>query len=194
MKTLCDLLECPRSTYYYEPRDKDEAELIAAMEEIMMRWPRYGYRRILAQLKREEKIAGERVVRRLLKLLGGSCQVGRVRIRTTNSDHEHRRYPNRIKRICQILCVNERKIKAFPKKKWTKRAKVATASRDRTRRPSQLLGCTREGSGPQSEWQAGCGSGPSWEGAWSTFWRCCDGPKREACVQIWESEKRTYSW
>lgn len=57
MKTLCDLLECPRSTYYYEPRDKDEAELIAAMEEIMMRWPRYGYRRILAQLKREPENA-----------------------------------------------------------------------------------------------------------------------------------------
>ena len=89
----------PRSTYYYEPQTKDEADLIAAMEDIMMRWPRYGYRRILAQLLREGALVGERVVRRLLKSLGGSHQVGRVRTQTTDSNHEHWRYPNQLKNL-----------------------------------------------------------------------------------------------
>lgn len=96
---LCQLLDCPRSSYYYEPKDKNEAGLIAAIEQIMMRWPRYGYRRILAQLAREGVVAGERVVRRLLKALGGSHQVGRVRVRTTDNNHAHERYPNLLKRM-----------------------------------------------------------------------------------------------
>ncbi len=97
VQPLCDLLNCARSSYYYEPHQKDEAALIAAIKDIMMRWPRYGYRRILAQLQREGVNAGERVVRRLLKALGGSYQVGRVRIRTTDSNHAHWRYPNLLK-------------------------------------------------------------------------------------------------
>lgn len=96
---LCALLNCARSSYYYKPRDKDEAALIAAIEDVMMRWPRYGYRRILAQLHREGIAVGERVVRRLLKVLGGSYQVGRVRICTTDSNHEHWRYPNLLKQV-----------------------------------------------------------------------------------------------
>lgn len=97
MTQLCALFNCARSSYYYKPRDKDEAALTAAIEDVMMRWPRYGYRRILAQLHREGLMVGERVVRRLLKVLGGSYQVGRVRIRTTDSNHEHWRYPNLLK-------------------------------------------------------------------------------------------------
>lgn len=99
MNQLCDLLNCARSSYYYEPRQPNEAALVVAMEDVMMRWPRYGYRRILAQLQREGVDAGERIVRRLLKALGGSCQVGRVRIRTTDSNHAHWRYPNLLKQL-----------------------------------------------------------------------------------------------
>jgi putative transposase len=99
VKQLCDLLNYARSSYYYAPRQKDEAALVLAIEEVMMRWPRYGYRRILAQLHREGVEASERVVRRLLKALGGSYQVGRVRIRTTDSNHEHWRYPNLLKQL-----------------------------------------------------------------------------------------------
>lgn len=99
VKKVCELLGCPRSSYYYEPKEKAEAGLIAAIETVMMKWPRYGYRRIQAQLAREGVIVGERVVRRLLKGLGGSYQVGRVRVNTTDSNHQHWRYPNQIKGI-----------------------------------------------------------------------------------------------
>lgn len=99
MTQLCALLGCARSSYYYQPRQNAEAALVAAIEDVMMRWPRYGYRRILAQLHREGIETGERVVRRLLKALGGSYQVGRVRICTTDSNHAHWRYPNLLKHL-----------------------------------------------------------------------------------------------
>ena len=62
-----------------------------------MRWPFYGYRRVTAQLKREGQEVGETRVRRLLKQLDHSCSIGRVRITTTDSDHNLPRYPNLVK-------------------------------------------------------------------------------------------------
>lgn len=49
------------------------------------------------QLKREGWEIGETRVRRLLKEMDHSCQVGRVRVTTTNSKHDHPRSPNLIK-------------------------------------------------------------------------------------------------
>ena len=76
----------------------DESGLMAAIEAILMRWPFYGYRRVLKELHRRGwDIVGERVVRRLLKQMDVSRQVGRVTITTTDSSQPHWRYPNRIK-------------------------------------------------------------------------------------------------
>lgn len=98
VQQLCQVLDCPRSTYYARPPIHEaDAELIEAVEGILMRWPFYGYRRILAQLKRQGMPIGERTVRAVLKWLGVSRQVGRVRIQTTDSHHAHARYPNRIR-------------------------------------------------------------------------------------------------
>jgi len=97
---VCDLLGCPRSTYYYQPViDPEDALLIEAIEPILMRWPFYGYRRATAQMKRAGHIVGETRVRRLLKLLEHSCSVGRVRVVTTNSQHNLPRYANLIKNL-----------------------------------------------------------------------------------------------
>jgi transposase InsO family protein len=95
---VCDLLGCPRSTFYYEAgvNPKDTA-LIEAIERLLLRWPFYGYRRVTAQLKREGWAVGETRVRRLLAQLDHSCSVGRVRVTTTDSAHRLPRYPNRVK-------------------------------------------------------------------------------------------------
>lgn len=96
--TVCDLLDCPRSTFYYEPVIKEgDVALVEAIERILMRWPFYGYRRVTAQLKREDWKVGETCVRRLLKLLDHTCRVGRVRVITTDSNHSLPRYPNLVK-------------------------------------------------------------------------------------------------
>jgi transposase InsO family protein len=96
---LCHVLGCPRSSYYDRPQPRDEQTLVSAIERILMKWPFYGYRRLVAQLRREGVTVGERVVRRILRELGISHSVGKVRVRTTDSNHAHRRYPNRIKEL-----------------------------------------------------------------------------------------------
>jgi len=96
-QVICGLLGCPRSTFYYEPVVKvEEAQVIEAIEDILMHWPFYGYRRVTRQLQREDWDIGEIRVRRLLREIDHSCRVGKIRVRTTNSQHSLPRYPNRI--------------------------------------------------------------------------------------------------
>ena len=97
VQTLCQVLGYPRSSCYYQPVTRDEQVVVPAMEAILLRWPFYGYRRVQHQLRRQGLQVGERLVRRLLHRLGGSRQVGRVPPRTTDSQHTHPRYPNRLR-------------------------------------------------------------------------------------------------
>jgi putative transposase len=97
-KMVCDLLGCPRSSFYYHPGvNPEDAAVLGAIERLLMRWPFYGYRRVTAQLKREGWAVGETRVRRLLRQIDHSCGLGRVRVVTTDSDHDLPRYPNRVK-------------------------------------------------------------------------------------------------
>jgi transposase InsO family protein len=99
VRQLCETLDCPPSTYYYQAEGPGDEDLITAMEDILMRWPFYGYRRVLRQLQRQGWLVGETRVRRVLKAMGHTVQVGRVRVRTTDSSHPHWRYPNLLKRL-----------------------------------------------------------------------------------------------
>lgn len=106
-KMVCELLDCPRSTFYYEPVvNPEDTRVIEAIEVILMRWPYYGYRRVTQQLKREGWGIGETRVRRLLKEMDHSCQVGKVRVTTTDSKHDHPRYPNLIMDL-DIIFMNQ---------------------------------------------------------------------------------------
>ena len=99
VRQLCETLDCPPSTYYYQAQGQGDEDLITAMEDILMRWPFYGYRRVLKQLQRQGWLVGETRVRRVLKAMGHTVKVGRVRVRTTDSSHPHWRYPNLLKRL-----------------------------------------------------------------------------------------------
>lgn len=100
VQQLCRVLNCPRSSYYVRSQPKElDVELVERIEAILMRWPFYGYRRVLAQLKRDGMPIGERMVRSVLKWLGVSRRVGKVRVQTTDSHHAHPRYPNRIRSL-----------------------------------------------------------------------------------------------
>ena len=46
----CDVLDLARSSYYYEPQQRDETKIEAAIEAVAAEWPTYGYRRVTAQL------------------------------------------------------------------------------------------------------------------------------------------------
>jgi putative transposase len=99
VRRACEALGCPPSTYYYQSQAASDDDLITAIEDVLMRRPFYGYRRVLKQLQRQSWPVGETRVRRVLKAMGHTVKVGRVRVRTTDSSHPHWRYPNRLKRL-----------------------------------------------------------------------------------------------
>jgi putative transposase len=92
---LCQVLECPRSTFYYRAQPGDDSLLKDAIEEVAGAWPTYGYRRITAQIRRDRKwTVNSKRVRRIMRLARlGRRPKGRGR-RTTNSEHPFPRYPN----------------------------------------------------------------------------------------------------
>lgn len=94
-----ELLSVHRSGVYYAPRPADERTLLIQRrsDEIYTASPFYGYRKLHKALARQQMAVGEHRLRRLLRQLGITCSVGKVRVQTTDSHHVHPRYPNRIK-------------------------------------------------------------------------------------------------
>jgi len=92
-------MDIPRSTYYYKPRAgeakrKEDADIRDRLEELALRFPRYGYRRMTAQLKREEFRVNHKRVLRLMRESDLLCRTKRRFVRTTDSDHPYPVYPN----------------------------------------------------------------------------------------------------
>lgn len=94
MTDLCQWVDCPHSSYYAQPKDKDETHLLNAIEQLLLRFPFYGYRKLHKALGRQPIAVGEHRVRRLLRQLGITRSVGKVRVQTPDSHHSHLRYPN----------------------------------------------------------------------------------------------------
>jgi putative transposase len=97
-------MKLARSSFYYRPRDKDagkkaDADLRDQMETICLGFPRYGYRRVTAALKREGKRINHKKVLRLMRESDLLCRVKRRRVKTTDSRHRFPRYPNLVKGI-----------------------------------------------------------------------------------------------
>jgi putative transposase len=97
VRQLCETLACPVSSLYYQAQVRAENEVLAALEQVLLRFPCYGYRKVQAALARQGMAVGEHTVRRLMRQLGVSHAVGKVRVQTTDSQHPHPRYPNRLK-------------------------------------------------------------------------------------------------
>lgn len=58
LERMCQLMGLSRSLLYRQPADRSQAEaqdaeLVAAIERIMLTFPGYGYRRVTAQLARD---------------------------------------------------------------------------------------------------------------------------------------------
>lgn len=96
---LCATFDCPRSSYYYQSTRTDDGPLRAVIEQVLMRQPWFGYRRVVAQLQRDGYSVGERRVRRVMKQLQRTRSVGTVKVTTTDSRHAYTRYPNLIRSV-----------------------------------------------------------------------------------------------
>lgn len=99
IKTICHILEIPRSSFYYRPRLQDESKLENAILEAAGAWPAYGYRRITKQLYREDWNINHKRVYRIMQKTGLQGQIKRKKRYTTNSQHPYKRYPNLIKEL-----------------------------------------------------------------------------------------------
>jgi transposase InsO family protein len=89
-----------RSSYYYQPRGASpeklqaDADLRDRIEEIALRFPRYGYRRMPRQLQREGFLVNHKRVLRLMRASDLLVKCRRKWLSTTDSKHGFRVYPN----------------------------------------------------------------------------------------------------
>ena len=94
-----------RSTFYHRRKSRNpdqvkaEADLVDRIEAICLEFPRYGYRRVTRQLKREERAVNHKRVLRLMRESDLLCRVKQKRVKTTDSKHRFPRYPNLIKEM-----------------------------------------------------------------------------------------------
>lgn len=99
MKTICAVLELPRSSYYHKPNMTADEPLRTALLTQTEAWPTYGYRRLTAQLQREGWSVNHKRIRRLMQEMGLQGQAPHRKVRTTNSQHGYRRYPNLVQNL-----------------------------------------------------------------------------------------------
>ena len=96
VRQMCEMLDCARSSFYYRSDRQQQADLRAAIEAIALEFPRYGYRRVTAQLHRRGHLVNHKRVLCLLKEANLLVEVRRF-CRTTDSTHGLGRYPNLLK-------------------------------------------------------------------------------------------------
>jgi len=114
IKVGCRLMGINRSTYYYQVKNNKEQKqqkvlLKEKIQQIAYEHPYYGYRRITAQLHRENIKVNHKRVLKMMRHLGIQTRIKRRYTTTTNSKHNNRIYPNFIKdflanSINQVWC------------------------------------------------------------------------------------------
>lgn len=103
-----------RSTYYYQKKEdsanvQQEILLQEKIQRIAYQYPYYGYRRITAQLQRENFKVNHKRVLRLMRKMCIQARIKRKYVTTTNNRHNNRVYPNLIRNflttgINQVWC------------------------------------------------------------------------------------------
>ena len=95
---LCWLLGVPRASFYRPQPAISEGDwvrsIVNSIENMILTFTGYGYRRVWAQLGKDGHQIGQRTVRRLMKEHSLLCQIKRRWTRTTDSAHGLRCYPN----------------------------------------------------------------------------------------------------
>jgi transposase InsO family protein len=92
----CQLVDLPRSSYYYASHKPDESQLERDLKTVAGQFPRYGSRRLFRQLRRAPYgySIGRFRIRRMMRQHNLLQKVKRKRYTTTNSDHPYPRYAN----------------------------------------------------------------------------------------------------
>jgi putative transposase len=97
----CKTLQVSRSWYYEKQSrpetDEADVELRDAIEQIILEFAGYGYRRVTHALKRAGWIVNHKRVLRMMREESLLCQLKRHFVHTTDSQHPYQVYPNLVK-------------------------------------------------------------------------------------------------
>jgi len=92
----------PTSTFYEIERkiknpnaEKEDADLRDKIENIVLEFPGYGYRRVAKQLRKEGLVVNHKRVLRIMQQSDLLCSLQRAfKVMTTDSNHDYKKYPN----------------------------------------------------------------------------------------------------
>jgi len=89
----CELLDLPRSSFYYQPvpESPENLQLMRLIDEQYLKTPFYGSRRMAAWLKRQDYTVNRKRVQRLMGLMG--LEALHPKRRTTQPGAGHKIYP-----------------------------------------------------------------------------------------------------
>jgi putative transposase len=107
----CKTLEVSRSSYYKWKDngfiDLGDDYLKKEIENIIIEFPFYGYRRVMHELRRRKIIVNGKKVLRIMKKYNLICRRKKLfKPVTTQSDHDYKIYPNLIKNI-EVTGLNQ---------------------------------------------------------------------------------------
>jgi putative transposase len=101
VRRLCRLFGVGRTWYYRHPTAEQRAArdvtLRDAIEQVVLEFPGYGYRRVTRTLARAGWSVNHKRVLRVMRQESLLCQLKRRFVLTTDSTHGQRRYPNRLR-------------------------------------------------------------------------------------------------
>jgi putative transposase len=107
----CRILSIGRSSFYYTPKGEsaESLTLMRRIDELFLKYPFYGSRQMVRQLRRDGLCIGRHRVRRLMRLMGLSAIYQKPR--TSDPHPEHRIYPYRLKGLAitrpnQVWCAD----------------------------------------------------------------------------------------
>jgi len=82
-----------------------EVHIREEIQNIVIQFPGYGYRRVTIELQNRGYSVKEKIVRKFMKEDNLLCVKRRFRLRTTDSNHGERIYPN-LARDLKVTCIN----------------------------------------------------------------------------------------
>ena len=107
----CALLKVPRSTGYYkpEPVGDDDLDLMKRIDALYTKWPFYGSRRRVAELRGEGHDVNRKRVRRLIRLMG--IEAVYQKPNTSRKHRSHKIYPYLLRNLAidrpnQVWCAD----------------------------------------------------------------------------------------
>ena len=99
IRRQCELLSLNRSTLYYLPVEvsAEETALMKAIDQIFTKWPFYGSRKIVLELRRRGHDVNRKRVQRLMRVMGLQALVPGPH--TSRPHPEHKVYPYLLRRL-----------------------------------------------------------------------------------------------